>query len=120
GFALRLHARRQQPRTDTLDMTMKTRPPFHADHVGSLLRSATVKDARAKREAGTIGAEALKEIENNEILKIIRKQQEIGLELATDGEYRRSWWHFDFYGMLDGVELREVESGIQFQGVQTK
>jgi len=101
-------------------MTTKLRPPFRADHVGSLLRSAAVKDARAKREAGVIDANALKEIENAEIEKIIRKQREIGLKVATDGEYRRAWWHFDFYGMLDGVELREVESGIQFQGVQTK
>jgi len=101
-------------------MTTRSRPPFRADHVGSLLRSAAVKEARAKREAGVIDANALKEIENAEIEKIIRKQREIGLKVATDGEYRRAWWHFDFYGMLSGVELREVESGIQFQGVQTK
>ena len=99
---------------------MRTTPPFRADHVGSLLRTAPIKEARLKREKGGIDSGAFKEIENREIEKIIAKQKSVGLQLATDGEFRRSWWHFDFYGLLDGVELREVESGIQFQGVQTK
>ncbi len=97
-----------------------TRPPFRADHVGSILRSGAIKDARARREKGEITVAQLKEIEDREIEKIIRKQEEIGLALATDGEYRRSWWHFDFFGMLDGVEIYELDHGIQFQGVQTK
>ncbi|MPZ57634.1 MAG: 5-methyltetrahydropteroyltriglutamate--homocysteine S-methyltransferase [Rhizobiales bacterium] len=101
-------------------MTMRTQPPFRADHVGSILRTAPLKEARAKREKGEITAAQLKEVEDREIEKIISKQEEIGLKLATDGEFRRAWWHFDFFGMLDGVELREVTSGIQFQGVQTK
>ncbi|HEX2653073.1 MAG TPA: cobalamin-independent methionine synthase II family protein [Xanthobacteraceae bacterium] len=98
----------------------RTRPPFRADHVGSLLRSAALKDARAKRERGEITAEALKKVEDQEIIKIIKKQEEVGLELATDGEYRRAWWHFDFLAALDGVELYSAGQGIQFQGVQTK
>ena len=98
----------------------RTKPPFRADHVGSILRSAAIKDARAKRESGAISAAQLKEIEDREIEKIIRKQEEIGLKLATDGEYRRSWWHFDFFGMLEGVEIYELDHGIQFQGIQTK
>ena len=98
----------------------RTKPPFRADHVGSILRTAPVKDARAKREQGTISAAQLKEVEDREIEKIIKKQEEIGLRLATDGEFRRSWWHFDFFGMLDGVEIYELDHGIQFQGVQTK
>ncbi len=98
----------------------RTKPPFRADHVGSFLRSAALKDARAKREAGTITAAQLKEVEDREIEKVVKKQEEIGLQLATDGEYRRSWWHFDFFGMLDGVEIYELDHGIQFQGVQTK
>jgi len=101
-------------------MTIRTVPPFRADHVGSLLRTKALKEARAKREAGQITATDLKEIENSEIEKIIRKEEDTGLKLATDGEFRRAWWHFDFFGLLDGVELREVASGIQFQGVQTK
>ena len=101
-------------------MTMRTKPPFRADHVGSLLRTQTLKEARGKREAGQIGAAELKRVEDAEIEDIIGKEESIGLKSVTDGEFRRAWWHFDFFGMLDGVELREVSSGIQFQGVQTK
>ena len=98
----------------------RTKPPFRADMVGSLLRTAPIKQARAQREKGAITAAQLKEVEDREIEKIIKKQEEIGLKLVTDGEFRRSWWHFDFFRMLDGVELYELDHGIQFQGVQTK
>src|ERR1700683_1117966 len=98
----------------------RNKPPFRADVVGSLLRTAPLKEARAKREKGAIDAAALTEVENREIEKIIKRQEEVGLKVTTDGEFRRSWWHFDFYGMLDGVELYELDHGIQFQGVQTK
>ena len=98
----------------------RTKPPFRADVVGSLLRTATLKEARTKREKGEITAAALKEVEDREIEKIIKKQEEVGLKVATDGEFRRSWWHFDFYGMLEGVEVYELDHGIQFHGVQTK
>jgi 5-methyltetrahydropteroyltriglutamate--homocysteine methyltransferase len=98
----------------------RTKAPFRADHVGSFLRPAVLKEARSKHEKGAISAAELKAVEDREIEKIIVRQQEIGLKLATDGEFRRSWWHFDFLGMLDGVELYEAEQGIQFRGVQTK
>ena len=98
----------------------RTKAPFRADHVGSFLRPAALKEARAKREQGAITAAELKAVEDREVEKIIKKQEEIGLKLATDGEFRRSWWHFDFLGMLDGVELYESDQGIQFRGVQTK
>jgi len=98
----------------------RTKAPFRADHVGSFLRPAALKEARAKREQGAITPAELKAVEDREIEKIIKKQEEIGLKLATDGEFRRSWWHFDFLGMLDGVELYESDQGIQFRGVQTK
>jgi 5-methyltetrahydropteroyltriglutamate--homocysteine methyltransferase len=98
----------------------RTKPPFRADHVGSFLRPAALKEARAKREKGAITAAELKAIEDRAIENIINKQEELGLQLATDGEFRRSWWHFDFLGMLDGVEVYEAEQGIQFRGVQTK
>jgi 5-methyltetrahydropteroyltriglutamate--homocysteine methyltransferase len=101
-------------------MTQRTKPPFRADHVGSILRTAPVKQARAQREKGEITPVQLKAVEDREIEKIIKKQEEIGIKLATDGEFRRSWWHFDFFGMLDGVEIYELDHGIQFQGVQTK
>jgi 5-methyltetrahydropteroyltriglutamate--homocysteine methyltransferase len=98
----------------------RTKPPFRADHVGSFLRPAALKEARAKRETGAITAAELKAVEDREIENVIKKQEELGLQLATDGEFRRSWWHFDFLGTLDGVETYEAEQGIQFRGVQTK
>jgi 5-methyltetrahydropteroyltriglutamate--homocysteine methyltransferase len=98
----------------------RTKPPFRADVVGSLLRTAPLKEARAKRERGELSVGALKEVEDREIEKIIKKQEEVGLKLVTDGEFRRSWWHFDFFGMLDGVEMYTLDHGIQFHGVQTK
>ena len=101
-------------------MTARTKPPFRADHVGSILRSAPLKDAREKAAKGEITAAQLKAVEDREIPIIIAKQEEIGLQLTTDGEYRRSWWHFDFFGMLDGVEIYDLDHGIQFQGIQTK
>src|ERR1700745_3854168 len=101
-------------------MTARTKPPFRADHVGSILRSVDLKEAGERAAKHQMGAGQLKAVEDHEIAKIIRKQEEIGLQLATDGEYRRSWWHFDFYGMLDGVELYEVDHGIKFQSIETK
>ena len=98
----------------------RTKPPFRADHVGSILRSAPIKDARAKREAGAITAAQLKEIEDREIEKIVKKQEEVGLQSVTDGEYRRAWWHFDFFEGLTGVEGYTADHGIQFHGVQSK
>jgi methionine synthase II (cobalamin-independent) len=101
-------------------MSPRSKPPFRADQVGSLLRTAPVKQAREKREKGEITPAQLREVEDREIEKIIKKQEAIGLKLATDGEFRRAWWHFDFYEGLDGVDVVESDHGIQFQGVQTK
>ncbi len=98
----------------------RTTPPFRADHVGSLLRPAVLKDARAKHAQGAMTSAQLKEIEDREIEKVIKKQEDVGLKLATDGEFRRSWWHFDFFRGLDGVTPYTTEGGIQFHGVQTK
>ena len=99
---------------------MSIRPPFRADQVGSLLRSAPLKAARDKKAKGEISAAELAAIEDEEIKKLIAKQEAIGLEGITDGEYRRSWWHYDFLWNLDGVERIAVDQGIQFAGVQTK
>jgi 5-methyltetrahydropteroyltriglutamate--homocysteine methyltransferase len=101
-------------------MSLRTTPPFRADHVGSLLRTAPLKDARAKHAQGAITAAQLSEIEDRAIEKVIRKQEDVGLKLATDGEFRRSWWHFDFFKGLQGVTPFTTDSGIQFHGVQTK
>jgi 5-methyltetrahydropteroyltriglutamate--homocysteine methyltransferase len=95
-------------------------PPFRADHVGSLLRTASLKDARARREKGDISADDLKAIEDREIDAIIRKQQDIGLQAVTDGEFRRAFWNYDFLGELDGVEAYLGERKIKFEGVNPK
>jgi methionine synthase II (cobalamin-independent) len=98
----------------------RTKPPFRADHVGSLLRSAALKDARARRERGEIDAAQLKAVEDREIESIIRKQEAAGLKSITDGEYRRAFWNYDFLGKLDGVEAYLGERKIKFQGPQPK
>jgi 5-methyltetrahydropteroyltriglutamate--homocysteine methyltransferase len=101
-------------------MTQRTSPPFRADHVGSLLRPAAIKAAREQRARNAITAAALRAIEDREIEEAIAKQERIGLKLATDGEFRRSWWHFDFFRGLKGVTFHTADHGIQFHGVQTK
>lgn len=82
----------------------RTTPPFRADHVGSLLRTAPLKTAREKREQGMLSDGELKTVEDAEIAKIIDRQEEVGLEAITDGEFRRAYWHFDFLQNLTGCE----------------
>ena len=101
-------------------MTTKIKPPFRADQVGSLLRPKALKNARAAYAAGTISTEKLREVEDREIKAAISRQDSIGLQAVTDGEFRRSWWHYDFLWHLDGVERREFGDGIQFAGVKTR
>ena len=82
------------------------------------MRSSALKEARAKRERGEIPAAALTQVEDREIEKIIRRQEDIGLKAATDGECRRAFWHYDFLGALPGVEAYLGERKIKFQGVE--
>jgi 5-methyltetrahydropteroyltriglutamate--homocysteine methyltransferase len=98
----------------------RTHPPFRADHVGSLLRPASLKQARAEHERGAITDQELSQIEDREIEKVIRKQEDIGLNAVTDGEFRRAFWNYDFLGRLDGVEAYLGERKIKFQGPQPK
>jgi 5-methyltetrahydropteroyltriglutamate--homocysteine methyltransferase len=98
----------------------RVKPPFRADHVGSLLRPPAIKEARARRERGEIGAEELKAIEDREIEAVIRKQEAAGLRSVTDGEFRRAFWQIDFLERLDGVESYVGERKVRFQGPQPK
>src|SRR5216683_2587729 len=98
----------------------RTKPPFRADHVGSLLRPAALKEAREKRARGEISATDLKAVEDREIERVIKKQEDVGLKAVTDGEFRRSWWHLDFLWGLDGVERHVMESGVAFAAVKTR
>ncbi len=94
--------------------------PFRADHVGSLLRPERLKQARQDYQNNIIDAQALKQVEDEEIEHIIEKQLEIGLHSITDGEFRRSWWHFDFLENLNGVEGYTSDRGLEFEGVETR
>lgn len=98
----------------------KTLPPFRADVVGSLLRPEAIKQARIQYQAGKIDASQLRTVEDREILRVVEQQRNAGLQVVTDGELRRAWWHFDFFAELNGVERYEAEHGIQFNGIQTK
>ena len=90
----------------------RIKPPFRADHVGSLLRPAALKEARAKHAKSEISAADLKAVEDREIERVIKKQEDVGLQSATDGEFRRSWWHLDFLWGLDGVERHVADHGV--------
>ena len=98
-----------------------SKAPFRADHVGSLLRPETVKNARKRYFTdNTLSAVELKAVENEAINNAVEMQQSCGLQAVTDGEYRRSFWHYDFMGALDGFELVEREEGVQFAGVKLR
>src|SRR5215471_13281038 len=94
----------------------RTTPPFRADHVGSLLRPPALKDARARCARGEITTTDLRAAEDAAIERIITRQAEAGLRSATDGEFRRAMWHFDFLERLDGVESFRADHGIAFKG----
>jgi 5-methyltetrahydropteroyltriglutamate--homocysteine methyltransferase len=93
----------------------REKPPFRADHVGSLLRSARLKAARELRARGELAEAEFKEIEDREVESVIRKQESVGLKSITDGEYRRISWNTDFLERLDNVESYVGERKIKFQ-----
>lgn len=99
---------------------MPSHAPFRADEVGSLLRPPALKEARAKFAEGKISAAELKRVEDDCIRAVVKRQEQAGLKAVTDGEFRRSWWHFDFLAGLEGVELVKGEKAIQFHGIQTR
>jgi 5-methyltetrahydropteroyltriglutamate--homocysteine methyltransferase len=94
-------------------------PPFRADHVGSLLRPAEVKHARARKVEGRLGTAELAAVEDAAIKHAIARQEEIGLAAVTDGEFRRAAWHWDFLGGFEGVETAMAASGLPFKGATT-
>ncbi len=85
-------------------------PPFRADHVGSLLRPATLREARTAFKAGTLSADQLSTVEDQQIIAAIARQRSVGLKSITDGEMRRDWWHLDFLAGLDGIQLRDSQA----------
>lgn len=103
-------------------MSELTPPPYRADHVGSLLRPASVKDARKRLAANEITAEELKAVEDDAIRDAVKLQEEAGLKIVTDGEIRRSFWHYDFMQDLVGFKFveRDAITGIHFKGANTR
>ncbi|HUP08833.1 MAG TPA: 5-methyltetrahydropteroyltriglutamate--homocysteine S-methyltransferase, partial [Caldimonas sp.] len=91
-----------------------TPAPYRADHVGSLLRPEALAETRRAWKRGEIGADALRAAEDRAIAEAVRRQQDVGLQSVTDGEFRRDWWHLDFLSQLDGVTLQE-NPGPKFQ-----
>jgi 5-methyltetrahydropteroyltriglutamate--homocysteine methyltransferase len=92
-------------------MTQRTTPPFRADHVGSLLRPAELAEARAKAKRGELSAEALRAVQDKCIREAVAKQESVGMQVVTDGEFRRDWWHIDFISGFDGVSLSHEAYG---------
>ena len=99
--------------------TQTLHAPFRCDVVGSFLRPAELKEARAKFAEGKLTAEELRAVEDRLITELVAKQKAHGLKAITDGEYRRSYWHLDFMWGLQGVEHIELEHGYFFHGEET-
>jgi 5-methyltetrahydropteroyltriglutamate--homocysteine methyltransferase len=97
------------------------KPPYRADHVGSLLRPDSVKAARRKFfDEKSIDAAELKAVEDEAIRDVIKLQEDVGIPAITDGEIRRSFWHYDFMGDLTGLDLEQRDEGVQFHGVKLR
>jgi methionine synthase II (cobalamin-independent) len=94
---------------------MADRPPFRADHVGSLLRPKRLVEARAKRQRGEIDAARLRAVEDDCIRETVREQEGLGLRGITDGEFRRTWWHVDVFEKIEGVVVREGDLNATFR-----
>src|SRR5579863_371024 len=95
-------------------MSPRTSPPFRADHVGSLLRPPRLLQARDDFAADRITADQLRVIEDEEIGHAVRMQEEVGLQSATDGEFRRATWHMDFIYALGGVSKAPGHIRVKF------
>jgi 5-methyltetrahydropteroyltriglutamate--homocysteine methyltransferase len=104
----------QQPTVSPAASGRRTKPPFRADHVGSLLRPPQLLRAREDYEAGRIDVNELRAVEDDAIRDIVRKQEEVGLQSATDGEFRRASWHMDFIYQLDGISKEAGHIAVKF------
>jgi 5-methyltetrahydropteroyltriglutamate--homocysteine methyltransferase len=98
-------------------MTPRSTPPFRADHVGSLLRPPALLKARADHAAGAIGADELRAVEDDAVREVVAMQEGLGLQTATDGEFRRTSWHMDFIYQLQGVHRTEEQILVHFRNM---
>ena len=103
-----------------MSFTTFTHAPFRADVVGSFLRPAQLKNARNLHRQGLLDNAGLKAVEDECIRDLVKKQIQHGLKVITDGEFRRSWWHLDFFWGLNGVERVETPKGFSFVGIDTR
>ena len=99
-------------------MAVRTKPPFRADHVGSLLRPPALLRAREDAAAGRVTPDELHTVEDEAIAEAIRMQQEVGLQGVTDGEFRRGSWHMDFIYALDGISTADDKVRVSFHNEQ--
>jgi 5-methyltetrahydropteroyltriglutamate--homocysteine methyltransferase len=97
-------------------MTSKAKPPFRADHVGSLLRPPELLKAREQKQKGEITAAALREAEDKAIREAVKLQEAAGIEAVTDGEFRRAMWHTDFLTGFEGITPTQSNYAINFKG----
>ena len=93
----------------------RTTPPFRADHVGSLLRPRRLLQARDDHAAGRIAAEELRAVEDDAIREVVAMQRDVGLQTATDGEFRRASWHMDYIYQLGGVARADENLTVRFR-----
>ena len=102
----------------TTSLTTRAVPPFRADHVGSLLRPAALLQAREQAASGTLGAAELRALEDEAVRDVVRLQRDVGLQTATDGEFRRASWHMDFIYRLGGVHQAAESMHVHFENEQ--
>jgi 5-methyltetrahydropteroyltriglutamate--homocysteine methyltransferase len=96
-------------------MSQRTKPPFRADHVGSLLRPKSLLEARAQRARNEISAAELKLREDDAIREAVKMQEQVGLKVATDGEFRREMWHTDFLARFNNVNVVPGKIKVRFK-----
>ena len=94
--------------------------PYRVDHVGSFLRPKELVEAREKFSKGELSQEELTKVEDKVIAELVEKQIANGLKGVTDGEFRRAYWHLDFFWGLNGVEHTQAKIGYQFHDETTK
>jgi 5-methyltetrahydropteroyltriglutamate--homocysteine methyltransferase len=99
-------------------MSRRIEPPFRADHVGSLLRPPELLQAREEFAQDRMSADELRGIEDDAIREAVRMQEEVGLQSATDGEFRRASWHMDFIYQLDGIDQADEQVKVEFHNEQ--
>jgi len=88
--------------------TTRHYPPFRADHVGSLLRPAALRQAFRRFDAGDLDAASFRRVQDEAVRAVVRMQEQAGLKIVTDGEFRRSSYWGRFVERTEGFEIRRA------------